>query len=321
MKNPLSHQWNLEIQQTVGDNLLLSVAYVGSTSRRLDYTPVVNTPTIPGDPASIPYPYMTSTFFDQTTASGNYNGLQARVERRFKGGLQYLISYTWSKSIDDGGSGMYNAESGPGGYLSAVQDSYNRMSNRAVSAYDIPQMFSMQGIWEVPFGKGKKWVNAGPGSYLLGNWQLNGILQAHSGQPFTLQVAGDIANLGNGATAYGDYGRPNQISSNVYPSKQTAQEWYNPAAFSIPVGTYGNFDRDALRSSSVYSLDFSLFRKFPIGETKEFQLRFEFFNIMNVQSLGPPAGLYIGQPNAGVVSSLATGLYPREIQFGLKFQF
>jgi hypothetical protein len=216
---------------------------------------------------------------------------------------------------------MYNAESGPGGYLSAVQDSYNRMSNRAVSAYDIPQMFSMQGIWEVPFGRGKRWLTSGAGSYLLGDWQLNGIFQAHSGQPFTLQVAGDVANLGNGATTYGDYGRPNQIGSNVYPSKQTAQEWYNPAAFSIPDGTYGSLDRDALRSSSVYSLDFSLFRNFPIGESKSFQFRAEFFNIMNVQALGPPAGLYIGQPNAGVVSSLATGLYPREIQFGLKFQF
>jgi hypothetical protein len=169
----------------------------------------------------------------------------------------------------------------------------------------------------LPVGKGKPWLNRGGAlSYLLGNWQVNTVTTLRSGQPFNLDVQGDVANIGNQVGGW-NYARPNLVG-NPNLSNPTSNMYFNPAAFAVPVNSFGNFGQNALHSAAVYDVDFSLFKRFPFGENRLLEFRAEAFNILNIQSLGVP-GVDIGTVDAGVVSGVANN--PRQIQLGLKLSF
>ena len=317
-KDARSQQWNLEIQRQMGANLSASVGYVGSKNDRLDLTGLFNTAQTPGaGAAGRPFPwYNVTPFFSTSRGSGNYNALEAKLEHRLANGLQYLVSYTWSKSIDIGSSGWFDAENGPGaGAFSGLQNYYDPNGSRSVSSYDIPHFLSMSGLWELPFGRNKRFLSHGVASALLGNWQLNGIIQLRSGQPYNLAVVGDVANIGS--TSFANYARPN-IVGDPNSASRTLNEWFNPSAFAVPSVSYGDFGRNALRSASVYDGDFSLFKSFPVGERFLISFRAEFFNAFNIQNYGPPDAL-IGVAGAGQVTSNV--LPPREMQFALHLSF
>jgi hypothetical protein len=190
--------------------------------------------------------------------------------------------------------------------------------NRSVSSYNVPHFLSWSTVYELPFGHGKRWLASGPGSWFLGNWQLNSIVQARSGQPYTLAVTGDVANIGNDVSWW-NYARPNLVGDPT-PSHPTAAQWYNPAAFSVPQFAYGNFGRNVLSSDHVFGTDLSLFKIVPLGKESigHLELRFESFNIFNVINYGVP-GSIVDQGNAGRVSTVAAP--PREMQFGIKYLF
>jgi len=314
-KDARSQQWNVEIQREMSKNLAVSVGYVGSKNDRLDLTSLFNTATTPGGAKPFPW-YNVTPFFGTSRGNGNYNALQAKLEHHFADGFQYLVSYTWSKSIDTGSSGWFDVENGPGG-SSGLQDPYHPERSRSVSAYDIPHFLSISGVWDLPFGRGKRYLSQGVASQVLGNWQVNGIVQLRSGQPYNLSVVGDVANIGN-TLSFWNYARPN-IVGDPHPAHPTINEWFDPNAFAVPVNSYGDFGRNVLRSASVYNADFSVFKNFPIGERFLVSFRAEFFNVFNIQNYGPPANTTIGVAGAGQVTSNV--LPPRQIQFGLHLGF
>lgn len=318
-KDARSQQWNVEIQRQMGANLSASVGYVGSKNDRLDLTGLFNTATTPGaGAAGRPFPWINTTpFFSTSRGSGNYNALEAKLEHKLSNGFQYLVSYTWSKSIDVGSSGWFDAENGAGaGAFSGLQDYYHPNRSRSVSSYDIPHFLSMSGLWELPFGHNRRYLSKGIASTLLGNWELNGVVQLRSGQPYNLAVGGDVANIDN-TTSWVNYARPNLVG-NPNPSHRSLDEWFNPAAFAVPVNSYGDFGRNVLRTASVYNADFSLFKNFPVGERFVASFRAQFFNAFNIQNYGPPNAL-IGAAGAGQV--ISNVLPPREMQFGLHLEY
>jgi len=323
-KNAYSHQWNVEVQQQLTDSLILSVAYVGSRTHRLDHNGLANTATTPGPGTTEevrlrrPFPYQTTMNYSLSIGQAWYDSFQFKADRRFSSGLQFLVSYTWSKSLDLGASGWFAAENGASQGNAALQDYYNPKGSKGVSGYDVPHFLSISSIYELPFGKGKPRLNSGVGAAILGGWQTNVIAQIRSGQPYNLAVVGDVANIGN-EIAGRNYARPNIIGDPKI-SNPTPQRWFNPAAFAIPSFSYGAFGRNVLRSDGVANVDFSLFKNIPFGETVKLQLRAEIFNIFNMMSFGVPNGL-LNQPTTGAVNSLAQGISPRQMQFGLKFQF
>jgi hypothetical protein len=182
----------------------------------------------------------------------------------------------------------------------------------------VPHFRSISGIYDLPFGRGKAMLSRGVGAAILGNWQTNIIAQFRSGQPYTVAVVGDVANIGN-EIAGRNYARPNLIG-NPRPSEPTVQRWFDPSAFAIPVLSFGNFGRNVLRSSIVNNVDFSLFKNIPAGEKVQIQFRAESFNMLNIMSYGVPNGL-LNQPTTARVTSLAQGINPRQMQLGLKLQF
>ncbi|MGH9582335.1 MAG: TonB-dependent receptor domain-containing protein [Bryobacteraceae bacterium] len=328
-KDARSQQWNIGIERQFTPNTMLSFAYVGSKDTRLDYTGYANAAphaNPSGTPSSVIdaerlMPFMVNNWhYSQSIGISNYNALELEFQKRFSGGLMTLLSYTWSKSLDDS-SGWFNAENGSGGG-SVVQNYFTPMQNYGQSAYNIPQLLTWSTSYDLPFGRGKRWLNRGALSWILGNWEANYLFLARSGQPFTLGVNGDIANIsGDGPTISG-YGRPNLVGDPQSACKTEAAGgetcYFNPAAFAVPTDEYGNFGRDVLRDEPFYNVDFSLVKNIPFGESRSIQLRFESFNTFNFQILGTP-GTTIGNSSAGVIQDIASA--PRELQLGAKITF
>lgn len=316
-RNGYSHQWNLEIQRQLAQELMLSIAYVGSVNRNLDYTGLGNTARTPGagTPAEInarrPVPYMGGEFrYSRSIGSSNYNSMQLKAERRFAQGLQTMVAYTWSKSIDTT-SGWFNAENGAG---DGPQNYHDPKSNRGVSGFDVPHFLSWYTVYDLPLGRSRRWLSSGPAAWVLGGWQINWFLQARSGQVYDLNVQGDVANIGSGAISYG---RPHLIGDPKVANPSEAA-YFNVAAFAIPRFVYGNLGRNSFRGERVVNMDASVFKTARFGESQEVQLRFESFNTFNLMIWGIP-GRTIGTAAAGRITSVTTT--PRQLQFGIRYSF
>lgn len=320
-KNPVGHQWNVELQKQISQNMIVAAGYVGSVSRRLQLTGLGNTAQPgPGTPEEVqarkPQPHMPTVFWGDDRGRANYHGLEFKAERRFADGLSFLASYTWSRALDNGASGFFTAENGPGG-SSYVQDFYDLSRNEGVSGYNIPHFLSVSTVWELPAGKGKGVLNKGPAAWILGNWHVNNLIQLRSGQPINMVVGGDVANIGN-EVSWWSYMRPNLVGDPNSGSRTSAR-WFNTDAFEVPsFGTFGNAGRGVVSSEAVTVVDLSLFKRFGWGEGRWVEVRSEFFNLFNLANYGAP-DFTVLSPTMGRVTN--TIIPMRQVQFGLKIIF
>jgi hypothetical protein len=314
--NQYSQTWSFTVQRALTPTLMFEVGYVGTSGNRLLTASDINA-ALPGatDPTTRqPFgPALGEIRELSNSAHSIYHGLQSRIEKRFSGGLYFLGSYTWSKSIDNQSNGTDTAIAS-GQY---PQNQLNPSLDRGLSSFDRPQVFVGSVVWAIPFGRGpaersraRELVNS-----VLGGWQLSGILTAESGTPFSvLMNCADINAQGNNC-------RPNVIASSALPSsQQSINEWFNTAAFAIPsTPEYGDAGRNILRAPGVNDIDLALSKSFPWGsvETRRLQIRSEFFNTLNHTNLGVPVNS-IDSPAFGTITSAAPG---REVQFGARLEF
>jgi hypothetical protein len=318
-KMPYSDQWNVGIEQGLGNNIVLSLAYVGSHDLQLNQGGVANTDPTPGptttETARQPYPYIPVSFYDKSVGQSKYESFQFRLQQRASRGLTYIISYTWSKSEDRGCSGSFGAEG------CETETPYNTNNDRSVSGFDLPQILATSWVYDIPVGKGKQFSTHNSfADYVIGNWQLGGIISAHSGLPFDVTVSnGDTAGTGNTVD------RANLLLSNPYLSGQGPLNYLNPAAFGIPLtatttsgGAYGTLGRNSLRTDPFYNLDLSLTRIFPFSDRTNLQFRVDAFNLTNSVIFGQPNST-LGNSNFGVITG--TQNTQREVQFSMKFAF
>ena len=312
-RRPYSQQWNLEVQQEFSGGEVVSIGYVGSHNLRQAVTGNYNTALTPGPGPVGPrklYPHAPVTLYDRSVGQSSYHGLQTKIERRFRGGLSYLLAYTWSKSIDVASSGQFGVES------QHLQNPYDPNESKSVSGYDIPHVFSLASIYELPFGPGKRWANTGLGSRILGNWQFNTIITFRSGQPYTPEMNVDLANIG--ALRPETRVRPDLLRDHKL-SNPTPERWFDTEAFAPPEAfTFGSAGRNILLTDSVQNFDLSLFREDQLSEDVRLQFRVEFFNAFNHPSFGIPQRRFTN-PRFGQVSNTVSTA--RQIQFGLKLLF
>src|SRR5207237_815054 len=170
--------------------------------------------------------------------------------------------------------------------------------------YDLRQRFVTSYAYELPFGKGKRWV---------GGWQLNGIFTAQAGHTITPTFNVNVANAGGTQ-------RPDRIASGVIPyGDRTVGRWFDTSAFVSPVGfAFGNSGRNILTGPRLVQWDFSLFKNIPVSERVRLQFRAESFNVFNHPNFGLP-NTSIGTSAAGTISSTVGS--PRQNQFALKLLF
>ena len=324
-KNAYVTRWNLDVQRQVTNSLTLDVAYVGSRGRRTYTGFIQNTALTPGPglPIStrVPFPLLrVGANGGRTIGYSWYDALQVKAQQHLSHGLSFLVSYTWSKSLDTGCSGFAGIEG------CSISNPYNIRGEKSVSSFDLPHMLSVSSLWELPFGKGRQFLNQrGIASTLAGNWQLNGIFRTFGGQPITVQAGADFANTGNGG-----WERPDQIG-NPIPANRDRLNWFNRAAFAFPPDCrvvaiadcrFGTLGRNTLRGPGFGNLDFSVFRDFLISDRLgKIQFRAEFFNLTNHTNftIGPfNSTLNLNSTTFGQIFSAAPS---RQIQFAGKWIF
>jgi Carboxypeptidase regulatory-like domain/TonB dependent receptor len=318
-KDPYSEQWNFGVERQLGQNTAMTANYVGSQSHRLTVGGLYNVALTPGPgtPAQVtarqPYPYISPTFYDRSIGNSSYNAFQFSTNHRSSSGLTYLVAYTWSKSIDVGCSGFFGIES------CSVQNPYNIKGDRSVSGFDLTHVLSASATAPLPFGKGRRFANSsGLVNYIVGNWQLNGILTLTSGLPYNAYISSDIPNVGNFAPWSGNV-RASLAGDPNLPNPST-REWFNTAAFVSPAPfTFGDSGRNSLRADWFKNLDVSLFRDFPFGERRSLQFQAQAFNVINTPTWGIPVNDLNNPAQLGSITS--TRSTERQLQLALKLYF
>ncbi len=344
LRPQFTQQYNAALEYQFTNSTSMTVAYVGQIGTHLVVPHEANNP-LPGvGPVSSWTPsndrrplYLNGSLpnvgniaLTEGSARMSYNSLQISGRRRLAGGLDLTGFYVWSRSMMENlgyyGCGSVNAE---GAYW---QDAYNRRGNRGPSCFDAKHNFSVGGLYNLPFGKGQAfgsgWNKAM--DLVLGGWNVNYFLNAHSGFPVT--VFAGSANTG-GRTPRGN------VRANAYqPYKittQTVDQFFGPAtastfcaagvndgtcAYGIPaVGSLGNAGVGTLRAPSFFNLDASIGKKFNVREHQYVDFRVEFFNAFNHASWGAPSRDITSPTSFGQITTQIQN--PRNIQFGLKYYF
>ncbi|HEY2930845.1 MAG TPA: carboxypeptidase regulatory-like domain-containing protein [Acidobacteriota bacterium] len=310
---PYSQQWFLDVQRTLPSDIILTVGYAGSGTRHLATTRNINAPSTPDPVVPAANRRRLRANFNAITVressmGSNYNSMTAKAERRFTRGFTLLSSFTWSHNIDFAGELLNNGEQ-----IAPWRDHYNPGLERSSSNQDRRLAFVTSYVWELPFGKGKAWMQSGPGAWVLGGWQTGGILSLLAGRPLDHTINVDLQN--NAGRVRGNWaGKPN-----LPKGGRTIDRWFN-TTFAVPTapGQVGNAGRNLIVGPGVKNFDFLLARNFPLAwEGHQLQFRFESFNFTNTPSFGNP-NTALGTVNAGKITAADD---PRRIQFALKYVF
>jgi hypothetical protein len=320
LRTAYMQHWNFNIQQQLNDNSVLEVAYVGSKGTKLLTARDINQPQPSALPPGLPFVPRPDPRFDdinllESRANSNYHSLQARFQQRLSRGLASLVSYTWSKSIDDASNFFSSA-----GDSNFPQNSYDVRAERGRSNFDVRHRLSVSYSYDLPFGKGREYLaNAGWLSSILSGWQSFGILTFQSGRPFTVALLPDIDNSGTGRSilGFGANDRPNLIA-NPHLENRSPEEWFSTSAFAFaPPGQFGNAGRNILDGPGYQNVNISFVKDTNVSEDLNVQLRAEFFNLFNHPNFNLPDN-FLGSPTFGRITSARD---PRHIQFGVKLLF
>lgn len=380
----MTENWSLELQQQLAPDLILSMGYVGQHSTHLrsslaqinninpgyfKYGNILNqavtAPSAAGVGFSSPFPEFTTLYGPGTAAQSvrpfpqyqtinsdcclenlgqsSYDALLVKLERRFHNGLNLLASYTWEKTLTDSDSALPAFASFSSG--GSVQNSFNLKGEKSLSYQDIPHTFVVSYIYELPAGKGKKFLNRGVASRIAGDWEVSGVQRYQSGQPVSFACATGVPSF-DGCIRYS----VDQHQSIINPTKAPAH--YDPtvynvfngssfnqstgtrgvfqdpnfvasqsstAAGSIPY-TFGNLPRvtSEYRTPLYLNEDFSIIKNFSLLENYRFQLKADLLNAFNRHVFARP-DTNPQDSSFGTVNSTTDN--PRVIQFQGRFTF
>jgi hypothetical protein len=320
LRTAYMQHWNFNVQHELGRSSVLEVGYVGSKGTKLLTARDINQPRPSVLPPGLPFVPRPNPRFDdidllESRANSNYHSLQARFQQRLSKGLAALVSYTWSKSIDDA-SNFFSSAGDP----NFPQDSNNLRAERGRSNFDVRHRLSASYSYDLPFGKDRQFLaDDGWASTLLSGWQTFGVVTVQSGRPFTVALLSEIDNSGTGRSilGFGANDRPNVVG-NPNVANRSAGQWFNQSAFAFPApGTFGNAGRNILEGPGYTNVNASLVKNTAISERLNLQLRAEAFNLFNHPNFNLPDN-FLGSPTFGQITSARD---PRHIQFGVKLLF
>jgi len=310
-------QFNLNIQHRFGSDIFAEAAYVGTVSHHLYDSRDINAATYqPGateDNAQSRRPIFPQYYgsmpglFSDTDA--NYHALQMSVQKRFAHGYSVNGSYTWSKSIDNRSQSLLG---------SGAQDPNNwGRAERGLSDFNVGQIFSMNGLWDLPSLHGRGLLTA-----VAGGWRLSGIFRYNGGRPQSIYSGQDNALIGysrpNGGMIRADIVGPPKLDFGR-SRRELEAEYFNTASFAQPaLGKFGTVRRNTIVGPGFVQNDISVMKKFPLPhELGAFQFRADIFNLMNWTNLGQP-DTTMTSPSFGQINSAGD---PRIVQFALRYDF
>jgi len=318
---PYVEEYNLNIEQQLSRRWQAQIAYIGNASRKQYivrdenaalYSPGASTATAalnarrPYQPT--PNTYTFAGIFELAPiGGGSYNALQVTLSRRFENNFSLLANYTWEKVIDVTG--------GDASSISATQltDDNNPARDRGISVLNVPQIFAASASYAVPQLKRLGFA----GRQLIGGWQLNTLVQLHSGAPINI-LSGVDSNL-NGT----NNDRPNLVGIPYLPTSRSRSDkvaaYFSTAAFAkVAAGVpYGNVARNLLVGPGYANVDLSLFKNITLWHEHTLQIRGEFFNVFNHVNLNNPTAT-LSSSLFGRISSAGS---PRIGQVAARYSF
>ncbi len=344
LKLPYTQDWDLNVQQSFGSDWLFEIGYVGTKGTRLprfiegnpavfvpgyvDGQPISNSSnadqrrlysgcTLADSPSSCVF---SSTGEIAGIANSEYNAMEASMRKRMSHGLSFLLSYTWSKVIDDVSSfNITGSAAKPvAGENDLAQDPFNLGAERGLSLFDARNRFVGSYEWALPFWtQGHNWYQ-----WALGGWQLNGIATLMSGTPFTVFDSNDVAAQGSAPEITGfSAQRPNLIG-NPNNGPRSVGTWLNTSAFqrldpTANAGQFGTEGRNVNVGPGYADWDFAALKNFKVTESTQLQFRAELFDILNRTNFRLPDS-DISSPTFNHILEAES---PRQVQFALKFMF
>jgi len=338
---PYVQSWVFSIQREITRDTLVEVAYNGNHSLRLpilgDYnqaapnpvtatcngqvTPAITSGCL-GIQARRPDQSFDSITWVDPAGDNDYNGLSARLEHRFSGGLYFLNSFTWGKALGDSEQALEYYSNLTGANPQNIQ---NLHAERGPSSYDAKFVNVTSVVYQLPFGKGRRFLGGANRviDAAIGGWELNAINTASTGLPVNVYYSPTAqASVSDISAEYRgqSFQRPNVSGSAA--SQSTAQSlltYFAGYTFTTPSvnAPFGNLGRNAFRAPGLEQWDLGVNKNFLITEGIRLQFRSEFFNVLNHTNFGPPSNI----STSGSFGTITTTLPARQIQFGLKLLF
>jgi outer membrane receptor protein involved in Fe transport len=344
LKLPYTQDWDLNWQQSFGSDFLLEVGYVGTKGTRLprfieanpavfvpgyvDGQPISNSSnadqrrlysgcTLADSPSTCVY---SSTGEIAGIANSAYNAMEASLRKRMGHGLSFLVSYTWSKAIDDVSSfNITGSAAKPvAGENDLAQDPFNLAAERGPSLFDARNRFVGSYEWALPFWtQSQNWYQ-----WALGGWHLDGIATLMSGTPFTVFDSNDVAAQGSAPEITGFSAQRPNLVGNPNHGPRSVSDWLNTNAYQRldPVanaGQFGTEGRNVNTGPGYADWDFAALKNFKLAESKQLQFRAELFDVLNRTNFRLPDS-DISSPT---FNHILEAQAPRQVQFALKFMF
>ena len=314
-KNPYVESWNLALQQTLPWRFVLDVAYVGNHSVDTVVNYNMNAATVTGlgsagQPEFAPFKRTANTQFLFAGYSSMYNALQMKLDRRFLNGFTTTTSYTFGKGMgfqtgDDGGLSFY----------------INQRRDYARNDFDRTHTFVQSIVYDLPFGRGKRWASSGPAAVIVGGWRISSFMTVMSGLPLYFTAGGaSLAAPGNTQT-------PNLVSPvQILHGVGSGALWFSTSSFAAPTvkGAFGNVGRNYLSGPNFFNLDAALSKSTKLTERFALDLRLEAFGATNTPQFffasngGTANGTTQTSGSWGHVTSASGG---RTLQLGAKLNF
>lgn len=309
MPTPYIEQWNFGVQRSIGSAMLISAGYVGNAShdQPLRLNPNQGIQDVNPTPlaARRPYPLLGDVYGQYNMQNASYHSLQASLHYQLPGGFSLVGSYTYSRAMDIADAGAALPVNG----LDAKGSSYGPAN------FDRTQVFTASYTYELPFGKGKRYLNhaGGIGGMLAGGWQVSGITTVESGLPFEI-TANDLSNTGGIHSQVAD----RTCNGNLPSGQRSILHWFDTSCFSQPPsGRLGNSGRNPLREPGATAFNLSAEKRFAWGEQRWVQLRCDLLSAFN-HPVFATGNQSTSSPIYGQITS-ASGA--RVIQLSLKVAF
>lgn len=333
--DPSVQQWNVTVEQNLGRDIGLRLSYSGSHGSNLESMVDLNQVapnTVGYDVAQNARPYTSWSVIQsvQNAAESNYHSGTVEVSRHSGKGITFDSSYTWTRDLSDVGGVAPNAFAVAGG--SYLTDRFHPGLDYGNVAYDRRHRFLTTWLYELPFGRGQRWLSTGSAlNRIVGDWQFAGVAVLQSGPFMTpYQQSVDPANT-NILTTVG-LARPDQLSGvSLYSARRTTAQWLNPDAFpyenlqdadGVGIGRFGNAPVGGVVGPGTANFSFSLMKALVIHEQTRFQFSAEAANVFNHRNYEPP-NMQVDSGGFGAVTALQTaeGAGPRSLELAARIVF
>ncbi len=307
-KNPYVESWNVMVEQSLPGQFTFQIGYVGNHGVDIGSSQNINLPPALGlgassEPEAVAFGRTASTTVYFLGFSSNYQSLQLDLNRRFTNGLATKSAFTWGKGLgyqdsDDGGLHFW----------------LDQRRNYAPNDYDRRLNFEESFTYELPVGKGKRWLNRGPSSVALGGWKLSGIISIVSGTPFTVTANGGTINT-PGQTQTANLTKPFHVLHGI----GTGNNWFDTSSFAQPAGctstpcpiqygtTLGNSGRNQFYGPGFIQDNISMSKTFPLGERFSLETKVDAFQLSNTPQFNNPSNSFTSTTFGQITSTTGSG--------------